>query len=122
MRKENMTRNDYSPKNQVNARRKLVVVSCLYLINASFGVLIAILYNLPSVTLFKSGKPALEDFLTGYGTALSPPLFLCIVAIVLIILSFRPNRLGTFAMLGLLLLGVLFLMRRVGRNDYIPCL
>jgi hypothetical protein len=110
MKENTMDRNDYSSKSQMNVRRKLIAVSCLYLVNASFGVLIAIQNNLPSVTLFKSGKPALEDFLIGYGTALSPPLVLCIATILLIILSFRPKRLGTFATLGLLLLGVLFLL------------
>jgi len=70
--------------------------------------MIAIQENLPSVTLIKSGLPALEDFLIGFGTALSPPLFLCIAAAVLIIMTFQPKRLGEIGVTGLVILGALY--------------
>jgi hypothetical protein len=91
-----------------NAQKILIVVSLLYLVNASIGTTIAIQDNLPSVTLFKSGLPALEDFLFGFGTALSPPLFLCIAVVVCIILAFQPERPGNIGITGLVILGVLY--------------
>ncbi len=64
------------PKLKLNAKMGLVITSILYLVNAGVGTVLAVKENLPSVTFITSGKPALEDFLTGNGTALSPPLYL----------------------------------------------
>lgn len=38
------------------------------------------LKNNADLHFLTTGKPALEDFLTGNGTALSPPLYLCIIS------------------------------------------
>ncbi len=99
------------PQPKLNAKMGLIVTSILSLINAGIGTVIAVKENLPSVTpVFTTGKPALEDFLTGNGTALSPPLYLCIVALLLIVLAFQPKRLGMIGVVGLTILGVIFLL------------
>src|SRR5205807_1264852 len=87
--------NENTPSGKLNARRSLILISILYLVNAAIGTLLAVQGNLPSEFFGKDGKPALEDFLIGNGTALSPPLYLCIVAILLIVLAFHLRRLGT---------------------------
>ena len=97
------------PKTKLNAKMGLVVTSILYLVNAAIGTALAVKENLPSMTFITSGKPALEDFLTGNGTALSPPLYLCLIVVVLLILAWQPKRLGMIGVVGLTILGVLFL-------------
>jgi len=85
----------------------------LYLFIAAIGTLIAIKENLPSVTFipaFITGKQALEDFLTGNGTALSPPLYLCIPTVLLLILACLHNRLAMIGIVGLTILGAIFLL------------
>ena len=94
------------------ARISLIISSILYLFIAVVGTVIAARENLPSRTFipaFITGKPALEDFLTGNGTALSPPLYLCLVAVLLVILACMSNRLALVGIGGLTLLGVIFL-------------
>src|SRR5690348_6005141 len=105
---------DNGSKRKLNAQRRLILASILYLVNAAIGTLLAVQGNLPSEFFGKDGKPALEDFLIGNGTALSPPLYLCIVAILLIVLAFQSRRLGTFGTVGLPILGVGFLMGALG--------
>jgi len=82
--------------------------------------MLAIKENLPSVTpIITTGKPALEDFLTGNGTALSPPLYLCIVTLLLILLTFQPKRTGMVGVIGLTILGGIFLLGEfVETNTY----
>lgn len=101
--------NTNRPITKLNAKMGLVVTSILYLVNAGVGTVIAVKENLPSMTFITSGKPALEDFLTGNGTALSPPLYLCLIVILLLILACLPKRLGMIGVVGLTILGVLFL-------------
>ena len=98
----------------------LIVISILSLVNAVIGTVIAVKQNLPSVTpILTTGKPALEDFLTGNGTALSPPLYLCIITLLLIILAFRPKRPGMVGVVGLTILGLIFLIGEfVETNTY----
>ena len=98
------------PKTKLNAKMGLVVTSILYLVNAGVGTVLAVKENLPSVTFMTSGKPALEDFLTGNGTALSPPLYLCIIALLLILLALQSKRPGMVGVVGLTILGVIFLL------------
>ena len=106
--------NENTPSGKLNARRSLILISILYLVNAAIGTLLAVQGNLPSEFFGKDGKPALEDFLIGNGTALSPPLYLCIVAILLIVLAFQLRRLGTFGTMGLVILGVGFVIGALG--------
>src|SRR5712691_10334250 len=96
---------------KLNARMALIITSILSLVNASIGTVIAVKENLPSVTpVFTTGKPALEDFLTGNGTALSPPLYLYLVAVLFLILACLPKGLGTVGVAGLTILGMIFLL------------
>ena len=98
----------------------LIVISILSLVNAVIGTVIAVKQNLPSVTpILTTGKTALEDFLTGNGTALSPPLYLCIITLLLIILAFQPKWPGTIGVVGLTILGAIFLIGEfVETNTY----
>jgi len=105
---EEATMHKNRPKTKLNAKMGLVVTSILYLVNAGIGTVLAVKENLPSVTFITSGKPALEDFLTGNGTALSPPLYLCLIVVVLLILAWQSKRLGMIGVVGLTMLGVLF--------------
>jgi len=98
-------------KPKLNAKMGLIVTSILSLVNAGIGTAIAVKENLPSITpVFTTGKPALEDFLTGNGTALSPPLYLCIATLLLIVLAFLPKWPGMVGVVGLTILGVIFLL------------
>jgi hypothetical protein len=105
---------------KLNAKTGLIVTSILSLVNAGVGTVIAVKENLPSVTpVFTTGKPALEDFLTGNGTALSPPLYLCIATLLLIVLAFLPKWPGMVGVVGLTILGVIFLLGEfVETNTY----
>ena len=112
----------YTSRSQqkLNAKMGLIVISILSLVNAVIGTVIAVKQNLPSVTpILTTGKPALEDFLAGNGTALSPPLYLCIITLLLIILAFRPKRPGMVGVVGLTILGLIFLIGEfVETNTY----
>ena len=107
-----MNNNTLNPK--LNTRKSLILASILYLLNALIGTLLAIQANLPAEFFGKDGKPALEDFLIGNGTALSAPLYLCIILALFIILAFRPKRLGTLGILGLTILGICFIIGAMG--------
>ncbi len=100
-------------QSRLNARSSLIITSMLYLIYTAVSTLIAVRENLPSltfITILTTGKPALEDFLTGNGTALSPPLYLCTALILLLVLACLPNRLGVIGTIGLTFLGMIFLL------------
>jgi hypothetical protein len=105
---------------KLNAKMGLIVISILSLVNAGVGTVIAVKQNLPSVTpILTTGKPALEDFLTGNGTALSPPLYLCIITLLLIFLAFQPKWPGMVGVVGLTILGMIFLLGEfVEKNTY----
>src|SRR5690349_2837144 len=105
---------------KLNAKMGLIIISILSLVNAGVGTSIAVKESLPSVTpILTTGKPALEDFLTGNGTALSPPLYLCIVTLLLILLAFQPKRPGMVGVIGLTILGGIFLLGEfVETNTY----
>ena len=98
----------------------LIIIAILSLVNAAIGTTIAVKENLPSVTpILTTGKPALEDFLTGNGTALSPPLYLCIITLLLIILAFQEKLPGKIGVVGLTILGFIFLLGEfVETNTY----
>ena len=100
-----------SSQPKLNSKMGLIIIAILSLVNAAIGTTIAVKENLPSVTpILTTGKPALEDFLTGNGTALSPPLYLCIITLLLIILAFQPKFPGKVGVVGLTILGFIFLL------------
>ncbi|MGZ3643061.1 MAG: hypothetical protein ACXVCM_04340 [Ktedonobacteraceae bacterium] len=103
----------YTSRSQpkLNTKMGLISIAILSLVNAAIGTTLAVKENLPSVTpILTTGKPALEDFLTGNGTALSPPLYLCIITLLLIILAFQPKLPGKIGVVGLTILGFIFLL------------
>ena len=102
------------PGAKLHTQKSLILVSILYLINAAIGTLLAVQANLPAEFFGKDGKPALEDFLIGNGTALSAPLYLCIILLLFILLSFQPRRPGTLGIVGLTILGVCFIIGALG--------
>jgi hypothetical protein len=111
-RKEGVVMNSIGIQTRLNARNGLIISSILYLTYAASSTLIAVRENLPSatfITFLTTGKPALDDFLTGNGTALSPPLYLCIAAILLLILACLPGWPGRVGIAGLTMLGIIFL-------------
>ncbi|MGZ3611000.1 MAG: hypothetical protein ACXVBU_13155 [Ktedonobacteraceae bacterium] len=96
---------------KLNTKMVLISIAILSLVNVAIGTTLAVKENLPSVTpILTTGKPALEDFLTGNGTALSPPLYLCIITLLLIILAFQPKLPGKIGVVGLTILGFIFLL------------
>jgi hypothetical protein len=96
---------------KLNTKMGLISIAILSLVNAAIGTTLAVKENLPSLTpILTTGKPALEDFLTGNGTALSPPLYLCIITLLLIILAFQPKLPGKIGVVGLTILGFIFLL------------
>jgi hypothetical protein len=96
---------------KLNAKMGLIVTSILSLVNAAIGTVIAVKQNIPSVTpILTTGKQPLEDFLIGNGTALSPPLYLCIATLLLIILAFQTKWPGKVGVVGLTILGLIFLI------------
>ena len=100
-------------QSRLNARNGLIFASLLYLLFTAIATMISVRENLPSVTFIPAlvtGKPALQDFLTGNGTALSPPLYLCIVAVLLVILACLPKLWGIVGLVGLTILGLIFLL------------
>src|SRR6266702_1788562 len=119
-RKEEATMHTNRTQPKLNAKMGLIIISILSLINAGVGTAIAVKDNLPSITpVFTTGKPALEDFLTGNGTALSPPLYLCIITLLLILLAFQPKWPGMVGVVGLTILGGIFLLGEfVETNTY----
>ena len=104
--------NIVSTQSKLNARNALIITSILYLFIAGIGTVIAARENLPSQTFipaFITGEPALEDFLTGSGTALSPPLYLCLISILLLVVACLSNRFAVIGIVGLTILGAIFL-------------
>lgn len=94
---------------------RLIVASSLYLINAGAGATIAIRNNLPGEFAGKrSGKSARDDFVSGSGTALSPPLIMFVVQALCIVLARRPGRSGTLGVAGLTINGALFAIGMLG--------
>ena len=95
--------------------RRLILASVLCLANLGIGAAIALREELPAEFEGKrSGKSARDDFLTGSGTALSPPLVMFIVQALWIGLAPRPGRLGTLGVAGLTLNGCLFTVGMLG--------
>jgi hypothetical protein len=96
-------------------RSRLIVSSILYLVNAGVGATIALRENLPGEFAGKrSGKPARDDFVTGFGTALSPSLSMLVVQALFIVLMRHPGRLRTLGIGGLTINGVLFTIGMLG--------
>lgn len=81
-------------------------VSTLYLVAAVSGAAVAIRENLPGEFAGRtSGRTASADFLSGLGTALSPPLGMLVAQVALSALSTHGGRAGKVGVAGLTALG-----------------
>ena len=88
--------------------KRLIACSVLYVVWASIAAVVAIAENRPGEFAgFSTGLPALQNFLYGMGTGMSPPLFHLIVQVVLTILAPRRDRWGGVGVVGLAIFGVL---------------
>ena len=84
--------------------KRLVNSSVLYIVIALIAGTVAVQANLPAQPMGEgsgSGRPVLEEFLFGNGTAMSPGIPWLIAQIILTFLAFRRNWLGTVGVLGL---------------------
>jgi hypothetical protein len=89
--------------------KRLSASSILYIIFALVGAGVAIRENRPSDPGgWSTGLPALQDFLYGNGTAMSPPLYMIIAVAVLTLLALRRDRWGKVGVGGLTICGLLF--------------
>jgi hypothetical protein len=90
--------------------KRLVTSSLLYIVIAVIAASIAINENLPAQPMGEgsgSGKPVLQDFLYGGGTAMSPGLPWLIAQALLTVLVFRKSWWGMFGVVGLIIFGLL---------------
>lgn len=90
--------------------KRLVTSSLLYIVIALIAASIAINENLPAQPMGEgsgSGKPVLQDFLYGSGTAMSPGLPWLIAQVLLTVLVFRKSWWGMFGVVGLIIFGLL---------------
>src|SRR5687768_4309484 len=90
-------------------RKRLTTSSVLYMIFALIGAGVAIAENRPSDPGgWSTGLPALQDFLYGNGTAMSPPLYMIVALAILTVLMPRNDRWGKVGVGGLIICGLLF--------------
>lgn len=95
--------------------KPLVVASALYFANASMGAKIALDEELPAEFAgIRTGKPVVVDFLTWFGTALSPPLPMMLAHAALTALALRGEKAGRLGVKGLTALGALFTIGMLG--------
>jgi hypothetical protein len=97
-------------------RTILLASAMLYVLNTTFGTVLAIREGLPGRFLgIRAGVSAREDFLVGFlagwGTALSPALVLILAQITFIALAWRRDRVG---IIGLSVSGIGFCLGMLG--------
>lgn len=107
--------------------QRLVISSVAYIIISLIAAAVAIQANLPAQPMGEgsgSGRPILQDFLFGGGTAMSPGLPWLIAQAILTALTFRNDWWGMLGVVGLiifgLLSGVFSLTEPVVRQIYSP--
>jgi hypothetical protein len=88
--------------------KRLIACSVLYVVWASIAAVVAIAENRTGEFAgFSTGLPALQNFLYGMGTGMSPPLLHLIVQVVFTILAPRRDRWGELGVVGLAIFGLL---------------
>ena len=88
--------------------KRLIACSVLYVVWASIAAVVAIAENRAGEFAgFSTGLPALQNFLYGMGTGMSPPLLHLIVQVVFTILALRRDRWGGVGVVGLAFFGLL---------------
>lgn len=90
--------------------KRLVISSIAYIVISLIAAVVAIQANLPAQPMGEgsgSGKPVIQDFLFGGGTAMSPGLPWLIGQVILTVLVYRKNWWGTVGVVGLIIFGLL---------------
>ena len=87
--------------------RRLIACSVLYVIWASLAAVVAIAENRAGEFAgFSTGLPALQNFLYGMGTGMSPSLLHLIVQVAFTVLAPRRDRWGGGGVVGLAIFGL----------------
>ncbi len=95
--------------------KRLLIISCLYLLCAGIGTALAVVEHLPAECGgILQGDDIVNDFVSGVGTALSPPLILLVIQVLFMILLFRNDPLKRVGASGQMVLGVLYFFGQVG--------
>jgi len=90
--------------------KRLVISSIAYIVISLIAAVVAIQANLPAQPMGEgsgSGKPVIQDFLYGGGTAMSPGLPWLIGQVILTVLVYRKDWWGTVGVVGLIIFGLL---------------
>ena len=88
--------------------KRLIACSVLYVVWASIAAVVAIAENRAGEFAgFSTGLPALQNFLYGMGTGMSPSLLHLIVQVAFTILAPRGDRWGGVGVVGLAIFGFL---------------
>jgi len=88
--------------------KRLIACSVLYVVWASIAAVVAIAENRAGEFAgFSTGLPALQNFLYGMGTGMSPPLLHLIVQVAFTLLTPRRDRWGWVGVVGLSIFGLL---------------
>ena len=95
--------------------RRLIACSVVYIVWSLIATAIAIAENRPAgFAGLSTGLPAMQDFLYGMGTAMSPPLYYLLAQVVLTILTPRRDRWGGVGVGGLALFGLFSVIGALG--------
>jgi len=95
--------------------RILELSSLSYLVSASVGFVLASTVYLPADFLgYLNGQDVIRDFLTFKGTALSPPLVLLVLQLILTSWVADDGRWGRIGTVGLTILGVFYAITQLG--------
>jgi hypothetical protein len=87
--------------------KRLIVCSVLYVVWASIAAAVAIAENRAGEFAgFSTGLPALQNFLYGMGTGMSPSLLHLIVQVAFTVLAPRRDRWGGGGVVGLAIFGL----------------
>ncbi len=94
---------------------RLVSISICYLLIAQIGSALAVIENLPAeFGGLLHGKVVLNDFVSGLGTAISPPLIMLVIQVLFMILLLRQDSLKRIGAGGLMVLGALYFVGQAG--------
>ncbi len=95
--------------------KRLINISIFYLISSAIGTALAVQENLPSeFGGLLQGKNVLNDFISGLGTAFSPPLIVLAVQVLFMVLITRQDALKRIGAGGLMVLGALYFFGQLG--------
>jgi hypothetical protein len=95
--------------------KRLTSSVILYMVITLMAGMVAIAQNLPAEFAGSStGLTAMQDFMYGMGTALSPPLYLLPIQIALLWLAHKRDQWGKIGVAGLTLIGLMTCIGALG--------